>query len=1280
MIKAKKKKYVKNAVIGSGVAISALAVAGVVYANTDPLGTGKNVENNVTSRANLAKVELKIIPKNAFLSNTDTNINKENQKSEDERKKTILVFVNNSKTSKKEIVKKVEFYSSSDEELQIQIQNLIPNGFIIDEEVYPANQPILAKLGGTEEDEENRIKVVPERQNAVDTTFIFYTTGEKESEQNEVGKSVVANEKVKNNFDLVSIVPEGFKLVDAQDLSFSIGVTNRFNVVKKVRQVTTVIVFKDGDEQIENAIELKNEENSPIKLAKHLPTGYKLAKDQAPEIAAVDGQVEIQVVPVAQKITTVIRFLKNSKNNNSSSAIVVSSHTIVTEDGEDVDYRTYLPDNYELDDNQPEPDIQLGETNNIYIKEIKKKITTLIRIVTRDGQDVTTPISVQSLEGDPIAFDQTWIPNGFKLQNEGKPVIKPGETNSIIVVPLENEVTTIIKFNWNNRPVSKPIEIVGEKDSQVDIKRYIPEGFEISKDETKPTLVTLANEEITFNLSKLSVVTTFKFVDNATNQQVGKIRQLLTTVDDSRISTEKINNLIPAGYELLNKGQAIAIAAGQENEIRIQKILITFTTTVEFYDSQTNQTIGQRYSFETQDERQSIDWESKIPQDYHIVNVNQKITIGTHNRIPLAKNKRVFTYSIRFLEGSKLVFAKDGEYFEDSTPSISEFIPSGYKLADVSLTTSFPQNGSQDYQVVKIVDKPKPVVNEPDPVDNRDLPSPSEIINARQGAYVNIYNLNIPSKPSSIPSVSNSPSGIPAEVIADRRRRIQDLVKFANSNLPITVENLKDIYREKYEESPIHVEQLVRYLTGQWKLGREISKEELREHFRMAANAAAAAFESELAAGRIPIFETTCSPWGCNTGPIYGYLNKEDNPVLSRYISYNKQHIFGNDEEWERNPQEILEGRYRGWGKYDQSDQYPELVPSRERYKVTYTPDGRRVTNDDGLRVWAYRPDENNKFAQKNKTPRSMLEVDASNKKGYVKFLKFLQDHPEVTTVRVTNIGKTTKNEDLRNLLEQLPSGIAAVELFFSTRDTSASAGLKDKVLESAGLYTTLPNNDVFGAKRWGIDPITFKNTKFVHATGRTLLTFEGRSNEPVAESIIFDTIRPSKYRTFQDIVDGFDIVLHKKADFRIFNGTWGDGSWPRYVDFSLNPGIKSFKGLNLYERVFRGLTLHSDDEIWELPMKEIVPGQFKALVVDGPERAQLDFDNDSTDTLYLSGDPNEIGNNFGIHLYGLFEAGANTFRRVIVDSQRAKEFIEGTQAWSTFGNRLGGSVQIKNR
>ncbi|WP_117274125.1 putative immunoglobulin-blocking virulence protein [Mycoplasmoides gallisepticum] len=406
-----------------------------------------------------------------------------------------------------------------------------------------------------------------------------------------------------------------------------------------------------------------------------------------------------------------------------------------------------------------------------------------------------------------------------------------------------------------------------------------------------------------------------------------------------------------------------------------------------------------------------------------------------------------------------------------------------------------------------------------------------------------------------------------------------------------------------------------------------------------------------LAKGMVPNIQ-----WGY-TGNSWTFIDHSDNVVRNRMISDHQNRYFAYDSEYKRNSKVIRDLDYEGFKKQDATNSFIEYGAG----------------SNNGITVLQYTPE--GEFAKsKVKGNRLIAVLDASNVAGYNNFLNFLkkteQAGQKLDGIVIRNMGLIDKYQDFSKILAQMPDSIQKLTLFFEARDTSSLIGLKDKKIQELDLYNS--SNTV--ADDWGINPYVLRGVKNItfdynHESITTSTVQPNNKNMP--GSIVFNTLKFDKGMTLDQINEGLRIALKDRYGERIFQGAFGDGSWPTYLDFSNLPEIKSLQGMNFYGRVFKKLTLYNNSNVFTLDSKTLHQQQWSALLIKGPDRPKLMFVSpQKVDTLYIQGNAVDLGNNWGPELYGLIESGKYVFQTVYVDNETMANTLNNSQAFTTFGKR----------
>ncbi|UQZ95864.1 putative immunoglobulin-blocking virulence protein [Mycoplasmoides gallisepticum] len=406
-----------------------------------------------------------------------------------------------------------------------------------------------------------------------------------------------------------------------------------------------------------------------------------------------------------------------------------------------------------------------------------------------------------------------------------------------------------------------------------------------------------------------------------------------------------------------------------------------------------------------------------------------------------------------------------------------------------------------------------------------------------------------------------------------------------------------------------------------------------------------------LAKGMVPNIQ-----WGY-TGNSWTFIDHSDNVVRNRMISDHQNRYFAYDSEYKRNSKVIRDLDYEGFKKQDATNSFIEYGAG----------------SNNGITVLQYTPE--GEFAKsKVKGNRLIAVLDASNVAGYNNFLNFLkkteQAGQKLDGIVIRNMGLIDKYQDFSKILAQMPDSIQKLTLFFEARDTSSLIGLKDKKIQELDLYNS--SNTV--ADDWGINPYVLRGVKNItfdynHESITTSTVQPNNKNMP--GSIVFNTLKFDKGMTLDQINEGLRIALKDRYGERIFQGAFGDGSWPTYLDFSNLPEIKSLQDMNFYGRVFKKLTLYNNSNIFTVDSKTLHQQQWSALLIKGPDRPKLMFVSpQKVDTLYIQGNAVDLGNNWGPELYGLIESGKYVFQTVYVDNETMANILNNSQAFTTFGKR----------
>ncbi|WP_036433855.1 putative immunoglobulin-blocking virulence protein [Mycoplasmopsis columboralis] len=378
-------------------------------------------------------------------------------------------------------------------------------------------------------------------------------------------------------------------------------------------------------------------------------------------------------------------------------------------------------------------------------------------------------------------------------------------------------------------------------------------------------------------------------------------------------------------------------------------------------------------------------------------------------------------------------------------------------------------------------------------------------------------------------------------------------------------------------------------------------------------------------------------------GVSWAYADPSKNVVRNHAIESNKKRYFGYDKSpHRREDNDIKNNNYPGWVKTDVTSNYSDLG----------------VSKSDGIEVLQYNPEsEYARTTEAGKSPRFVAVLDAANPSGYSKFLNFIKElgrtpFRKLDGIVIKNMGKYDRTQKFDHILSQIPDTVKKLTLIFEARDTSSLRALKDKHIEELEIYTSNGALD----KEWAINPYALRGVKFV--------SFDYAQQG--YGTIVFNKLKFDAEDNLSTINEAFRMVFDTRSGERIFQGAFGDGSWPTKLDFSNVPAIRSLKGMFLNNRVFKELTLYNSTNVFEVDLATLTSQQWSALLIKGPERPKLYFSSPTlVNTLYFKGD--SVPDNFGRDLYGLIESGNYHFQTIYVDNQAVADTLNSSQAFRTF-------------
>ncbi|MBN0919015.1 putative immunoglobulin-blocking virulence protein [[Mycoplasma] gypis] len=970
-------------------------------------------------------------------------------------------------------------------------------------------------------------------------------------------------------------------------------------------------------------------------------------------------------------------------------AKIISSFTLKVENPESVNITEIIPDGYELSDSsldQTKMNLDPNIDNVIAIKKITVHHTTTVHFVTAEGKEVKTE-TIQTINDEEINIVDH-LPEKYKLVNP-KQQIEVGVENTVTVEKIIEKFITQVTYKFNNVNIATE-NIVSFDEQKVDWQSKMPKGYKLKEGSPTPNIT--PGQAVTIPIEKIVIeyTTTINFVLAGQSGVFKRVK--IKTYDDEPVEWE---SKIPTGYKLLNENRKPSVTRGQTVNITIEKIKVKKTTKIQFYSG--SQNIGKEVSVISYDD-EKINLAPLVPAKYKLVNSNPIINIGESNRIEVAKIVTEYRTTLVFEDHGVSIVTKTVVTHDDENVEYKGLVPEGYRLTSASENLTIQRGTTNKIAIEKIpktIEKPeekgpepeKPIVVNPekpkDPIiaptepvvpskREEELKKVNEVIK-KAGATVNPNNVNVPD-PSRIKQPSSGGS-ISAKQAAEIKNSIKNIKEFAKmkingslseAQIQKLVTSFKSLYDLDQTNQGIafNEESLRNYLklvenngkTTTQKIkeigfvlgGRELTDaDDLNKLFQTQLDIISRELDSQLKKGMIPILNYGGTNLG---GVVWGFADQSKNPVRNKMISDNKKRVLANDGEWNRNPSEVSNMEYKGWNKNDTTNSYSSAGASSSK----------------GITVYEYTPDSTNKVAK----PGDKIIVavlDAANPAGYREFTDFLakvkQQGKKLDGVTIKNMGYRDERQDFREILKTIPDHIKKVTLFFEGYNTDSLIGLTNKTIDELEVVSSLNNL----SDKWAIDPRAVNKVKY--------FSFDYNNNTMnngggVAASIVFNTLRFAKDSTLDQVNESMKIAFVDKADQRIFQGAFGDGSWPTYLDLTQTPQLRSLKGINLYSKVFFKLKLWNSTPTFTVELKDIDKQQWNALIVKGPRRAELDFEGADVNAVYLKGSIDEIPNNYNQQLYGLFEAGRNAFRTVYVDSEAVARVINKTQAARKFGKQ----------
>ncbi|MFA7731233.1 putative immunoglobulin-blocking virulence protein [Mycoplasmopsis synoviae] len=397
------------------------------------------------------------------------------------------------------------------------------------------------------------------------------------------------------------------------------------------------------------------------------------------------------------------------------------------------------------------------------------------------------------------------------------------------------------------------------------------------------------------------------------------------------------------------------------------------------------------------------------------------------------------------------------------------------------------------------------------------------------------------------------------------------------------------------------------------------------------------------------------------------FLSDSENPVLNHQINLNKKRFLSSDSKWRRySPQMIADNDYFGWKQEDITSTAAQAIG---------------ISDTSGIKISKYTPEQDNATVTDKSTVRYALTLDASNPNAYAAVIRNLnlmnQHNYKVEVFNVKHLG-VDKSQDFAAVFRAMPDTIKLLNLFFDDTNTDALSGLKDKKIQSLGLWTTKNQLD----ENWGIDPYVLKNVENIEYDYQNSQSGDYPRGAEIAGSIIFRKLRFHKDDTIPQIQEGLKIALIDKSDLRVFQGYWGSGSWPSELDFSNIVAVKSLKGFTFgpaNDLVFKKLTLFNDTFNYVLSASDLSDSGFRHMLFKDTKPSEINFSNQGSTfnsyQIYIPGNTSDLKSNWVPQLQGLLYGGGRTFKKTIyVDNQEMAQRLSKSGVPGLYGF----SVQVK--
>ncbi|WP_406613778.1 putative immunoglobulin-blocking virulence protein [Mycoplasma corogypsi] len=956
--------------------------------------------------------------------------------------------------------------------------------------------------------------------------------------------------------------------------------------------------------------------------------------------------------------------------------------------------------------------------------DLLKEVTTTIIFQTPDGK--TFPeVKIKSRRLDTLKINlRKYIPEGYVLDPNKYPdrdnfdaskLILLGKVNTIFIIEADQLKQTFVEFKLRNTTIIPPIALTVEdqKLTIVEIaKKYLPHYQRYDMEALVGTMLNIGqNNVINLTLLAKKLTTQLRYILNDNTEQPFRI-ETIEEFEDVKINA---NEFLPKGY-IFSSGQGLqfnALDPGKTYDLKIEKSTKEpdnkIRTTINFVF---NAKIVNAQTIESEPGTQTVNIMDIIPKNYTLddkLNASQNLNLTA---LPTGKTYNIFVTrnsdaerintKFRFVFGTQVIDIKDVMTEVKTKVSAVPYVPEGYDIVNSNEYASLDSGGDYTIPVQKAQDK---TLKLPDSIVARDVLTKEEV----DKILNNAGNQEDPDSvfietPSSLPDVPKSK--VPDAVYKENKKRFNLFSKLISKSASedYTVEDFKEIFKEQYNTNKDWLGSFVQYLNGvdvfPYDVPNKPNREQLRQILKAQIEVAMSMYDSETAKGNVPDFHVSANTWGFNLGINYGPQSDEENSTLVSIKRANERRAFANNTYYNRTSDKLLSGEYTGWSRTDATDNYIKygLVPISDRNKMVLDKDFKNVPKDDKIRVWTYKPNaDNDAVADKNKTFK-VLDVDFTGTDSIEHYFDFLKKYKgnDIFGVYFKNILTSENDRTFYNMLKMMPKSVKKVTLDFASEKMFGIIALKDRELIEVDLITSLNNtNDNIGdlsvpgtdtnSYGWGIDPIAFNKTKAIAYDYIPVKSWESINvwnTVRSAGAIQFNVIRPDIGATDSDIKEGFKLALNKHSDWRVYNGNYGDGSYPVKIDLSNIPTRTSLIGIDLNDRYkkqkrFKTLKLYADSDTFTVPLLQFDKQQWEAMLANfGPrpeDKPKIIFSNRSVTKVYIKGDgKNLIGqkgykNQFAGLFYGL--SNARRVTDILVDSQEVIDLIKVSGSDSYLGN-----------